>query len=596
MWIRAALTPAASLLALAAPAAGAPVVESIPLPEPKVEQVAPGIVHQRIVQSGPQVIHVVRALRRPKVGLSPVLVAGATGRRGALSTAVTDGAPMGAAVGVNGDFFNTTWSYPSGLTVTTDDGLASEPEPTRSALVMDPEGGLSTMHLEFTGTWTPVDADGGDLATGGRIAGMNRPPERGSEVVLYTPAFGNTTPTGSSRSDVVVRLTNPSALRPNVPMAGVVVALNTGGGTTLQKDGVVLTGVGAARRTLVQTLPLGTRVRIDPTIEGLPADALAIGGGPRLVENGKAVNAAGEGFSIAQLTQRTARTAVGVGAQGTWMIVAAEGPAQGSRGLTVAELARLMDRLGSETAFAMDAGGSAQLVLDGRHAVPWSSPRSITTALLVTYRGVRVAPVVQRLTPNGDGVDDRQTVEVTANEPGRLIVTLTRRRGSARRTLFDGPVEAGRHPVGLNPKALKIGDGRYRITAELAPSGGDATLGGRSVLVDRTLGNLHVRPTLVRVGRRSVPRVRIRFTLSRPARVTVRARDSAGRVRAVIARNRLFRRGTRLVLWGRRLGTGYATGTYTFEVVARTRFGRPGLTTSMTLGAVPRTRTTAPGG
>lgn len=594
----------AHLALVAAAVAAVPVavataaVEPLLPPAPRVEQVAPGVGYQRLVDPGPQVIHVVRAQRSGLVSLSPILTGGATSRRGGLADALAARSPSGGLVAVNGDFFNTSASYPSGITVTADAGFASEPEPSRSALVLGPDGALAAARLTLTGRWQTTDSAGTPLGVLRTFSGINRPAERTSETLLYTPAHGSATPSGTSRTEAVITLDGGAPVLPNTPVAGTVTRVRTSGRTALAAGTVVITGTGGNAANVSRDLVVGARVRIDPGVAGFPAGALAVGGGPLLVDAGAAVPSAGEGFSSSQLTQRTARTAIGQTADGAYLVVAAEGPQQGSRGITVAEQARLMARLGARLAVAMDAGGSAQMVVDGAPAIPWSSPRSLTTSVVMRYEGVRVAPMLPRISPNGDGVDDRGAARVTAPRAGTLVVALERRGGGDRRELLAQPVEAGPVLLPVDPAGLPLADGAWRLSATLTPEGSPATTASRGFLVDRTLAKLRVRPVRERVGRRARPAVRIAFTLLRPARVTVRVRDADGRLRRTLRSGRVYRKGTALVVWDRRVSRKLAVGEHRIEVEARTSFGRPGLATDVTLAPVrpPKPRRAATGG
>lgn len=591
--------PQALALTCLAWAAGAGVataspVVSLPPPAPAVWQVTPGISVQRLVEPGPQVVHVLRAQRTGLVGVSPILVGGATSRRGGLADALAARSASGAAVAVNADFFNNSASYPSGITITRGEGLASEPEPTRSALLFGPDGALSAARLTMTGRWQTVDAAGAPVGTLRTFAGINRPAERTNETLLYSPAFGARTPTGSARTEAVIATEGTANLTANTPVLGTVRQVTTGGGTELQPGTLVVSGVGTAGNLVGRDLVQGARVRVDPAIAGLAPDTLAVGGGPLLVDAGAAVPSAGEGFTPGQLSQRTTRTAIGQANDGTYLLVVAEGPPQGSRGITVPEQAALMQRLGARLAVAMDAGGSAQLVLDGVAAVPWSSPRSITTGVVVSYAGVRVAPLLGRITPNADGLDDRTVARVTAPQAGRLVVTMARRGNAERHTLLDRAVTPGTVLIPIDPVAGAIADGPYRLTAELAPDGGAATLAGRDLLIDRTLAQLRVRAARQRVGKKRVPVVRIAFRLQRPARVTVRVLTTGGTPLRTVWSNRLLGAGTRLVVWNRRVGRALVDGEHRIEVVARTSLGRPGLSTTINLAPVRPTPKPAP--
>jgi hypothetical protein len=552
------------------------------------EALAPGISYQRQARDE-GVVHIVRMRSGPRRTLAPVLTAGRPSARAPLTRAVRSRFAQGAVAGINGDFFNFGSSYPSGL-VLLDGALISEPEPTRTALLLPPNGTLLTERVRLDGAW---QAEGTDAAHG--IDGINRPAESGRETLLYTPIFGATTPIAGSRFEVKVRLDSGGALAANVAQTGTVLARGSGGGMEIGPGQVVMTAVGADGPALASELPNGARVTITPTLAGLPPEVLrGIGGGPLLVRGGVAVTDAGEGFSSAQLSARTARSAVGQQPSGTLLLVMAEGPQTGQRGITVAEQARLMRSLGAVTAVAMDAGGSATLALGDRRAAPSATERSITNALLVSYSGVhfpRLDPA--RMTPNGDGVDDVVRTSVRVPARGVLTVTLSRKRGRTIRITrrLTGPTT---RRVILSARRLKLGDGVYTLWAKLEPTGGGAASShSRRLIVDRTLAALRTRAYVRRRDGKPRPRLDIRFRLFREARVTVTVRDAAGNRLRTLTSGKRLPAGNRAVTWDRTIRRRPAEGTLLIDVEAQSRLGRSGLRETIRLSD-PRTEDREP--
>ncbi|HWH15796.1 MAG TPA: phosphodiester glycosidase family protein [Miltoncostaeaceae bacterium] len=492
-------------LALALPAAGAEPA-SVQAASQRTD-LAPGLVLQRLVRPDGQVVHVLRMRRSPGVlDLEPVLLGGSTQSVGSLSRHVRDRLPAGTLAGINGDLFNFVRSYPSGVFARGAEPV-SEPEAGRSAAVMPPEGALMVTRLGMTARWQVVDPAAPPAAPM-VIHGLNRPEERSSETVLYTAASGAATPSGRGW-EVTVAL-DGGALPLGGVVDGTVVGARTAGRTAIGPGQVVLRGVGTAQGPLRTALPAGRRVRLSVAFPGLPPGALwAIGGGPLLVRDGVAVADAGETFTIAQRGARTQRSALGQTADGTLLMVVAEGADQGSPGLTVPEQARLMADLGARSAIAFDGGGSAQLVALGSQVVARRYERPLSNALVVTYRGAAVAPLGRaRLSPNGDGIDDRIPVTVHAGDAGRVDVVLARRGGGARR--LGGGAGPGRLRVGLDPKRLGVPDGPYAVVARLTPAaGGPPRIHRQELVIDRTLARLRAS------GRPA--RTLIRFTLVRPA-------------------------------------------------------------------------------
>jgi hypothetical protein len=591
---RIAVLALAGVLAAAPLAAAAPSsVEALPPPHPPaVLEVVPGVAYERQVRAGGQVVHVVRAPASRRLALAPVLPGGAPIRRGRLDEAVRARLDTGAVAGINGDFFNLSGSFPSGVLMIGGE-LISEPEPTRSALVLGPGPALAAATLALEGRYQPIDRDGQQVFPLRSFAGLNRPAERGTETLLYTPAYGSaTTPKAGSRYEARVRLDAPGPLVPNQARTGTVIATGSGGGMTIGGGHVVITGVGGHGPQVVSELPLGQPVTITPGLLGLPAGTLdAIGGGPALVRDGRPITSAGEGFTGSQIASRTSRSAVGQGADGTLLLVTAEGPSQGSPGITVAEQAELLAGLGARVAIAMDAGGSAQLAVADRLVIPWAFARSLTNVLVLSYDGVRLEPLPFRLSANRDGVDDAATAVVRAPRPGTAQLTIARRTGRPTKRLWRGRLGPGAARILLDPRRLRLRDGVYVAVTRFTPDdGGAPTEQRRRLILDRTLASLSARPAARRVGRRVVPRVDIGFRLERPARATVRIRTAGDAPLATVASGRPLRAGRHRLTWNRKVRGKVVSGPIEVTVEARTRFGTPGLVTALTLEPPPRPR------
>ncbi len=394
--------------------------------------------YQRAVLPGGEVVHIIRISPHGLAALDPIVVSGAVSARGDLAQATRALGPTGAVASVNGDFFNFARAYPSGLTVTRSAGLVSAPNPLRSSLVISPAGILSLERAVLEGSWAPIAANGTNLASPGDISGIDRPAVHASEVILFTPGYGSTIaplpahlpvgaagPPPTGEDSATIASDAPGPLEPNRLVTGTVVANGSARSVQIPGSDIVLTGVGAAAPPIQARLPVGARVSIVARIAGIPAGAAAVGGGPALVVNGHSIHNAGEGFIASQLMPRSERTAIGQTSGGADLLVTAEGPGEGSRGITVPQQADLMARLGARVAIAMDSGGSSQMIVNGVDVMPWSRPRAISTAMVVDYAGVRVTSVPVPISPNGDGVDDRASVPVIVPSPGTLSVRLT---------------------------------------------------------------------------------------------------------------------------------------------------------------------------
>jgi exopolysaccharide biosynthesis protein len=161
----------------------------------------------------------------------------------------------------------------------------------------------------------------------------------------------------------------------------------------------------------------------------------AIGGGPVLVRNGRPIFRASEQSTPDQLLPRIARSAVGQLADGRILLATVDGSQSGwSAGATNFELALEMAELGSVTAVALDGGASSAMAFDGKLLSRPSGPeRPLGDALVVAYGGVYLPPPLGPvLTPNADGVSDRQRLEYRVVRPSTVTVNLLGPDGVAR--------------------------------------------------------------------------------------------------------------------------------------------------------------------
>src|SRR5204862_1461577 len=112
---------------------------------------------------------------------------------------------------------------------------------------------------------------------------------------------------------------------------------------------------------------------------GWSDDVDALGGGPLLVRNGKAVFRAFEDFSATVLAPRLARSAVGQRRDGSIVLVAVVGGQVGySVGLTNSELAQQLVRLVCVTRSGLEPRHSTTMAFDGQVLSRPSAPRGVS--------------------------------------------------------------------------------------------------------------------------------------------------------------------------------------------------------------------------
>ena len=131
----------------------------------------------------------------------------------------------------------------------------------------------------------------------------------------------------------------------------------------------------------------------------------AVGGGPRLLKDGKsAVTASEEGFGAAFASTRHPRSMVGKTADGAIWWVVTDGRQKQSAGVSLAEGAALMQRLGCVDAINLDGGGSSALSLFGAAVNKPSGgvERAVANGVALYFPIATDAPAAVELKRTGD--------------------------------------------------------------------------------------------------------------------------------------------------------------------------------------------------
>ncbi len=572
--LRLTLVAAAAAALLAAPAHAEPSL------------LMPGVTYERQLQFsrfGPKVLHVVTAPRPGGLySLAPVLSNGtivgketvtAMQRRLATNTAT--------AVGINGDFSNAD-GVPSGVLVQSG-VLAATPNLRRSAIGVDTAGSLRVERVGLNGTWQ---------GTGQRRAlAVNRRPATNG-VTLYTPTWGSATPLEAGSVEAV--LPGLGAPRAGGTNTAPVAELRAGGGTPIPPGGAVLVARGNQAVRLVEEGKPGTtltvRLILNPDWSGI-AEGLA--GGPLLVRSGKAIFNPREDFSHSALSVRSARAAVGQRPDGRILLVVVDGGLPGfSVGVTNWELAQAMTRLGAVTAAALEGGRAATLAFDGKLLNrPTAGERPTSEMLAVLYSGVYAAPPEPLLlSPNGDGIDERQLFRYRVVRPSTVVVSLVDPAGSAR-VLETATREAGTYQLpwsGRKTDGTLEQQGAWRWLVTARDDLGSESVAERPFTLNATLGALSAQPAVVPVNRRG-GKLTVSFALAAPATWTVTI-ESAGGVALRTYSGRAGVPGRVALVWDgryRKRVRAYA-GRHVVRVVARNDFGSATLAVPVTVRRVGR--------
>jgi hypothetical protein len=371
-----------------------------------------------------------------------------------------------------------------------------------------------------------------------------------------------------------VVLTHVAPVGPNEDLVGKVVLRSWSTRHRIPPGGAVMQASGDRRKVLLEEAKLGHWVKLNVTLTPWWSDVRdAIGGGPRLVTGGVPVFQAGEAFLSSQLVPRNPRTAVGQLANGRVVLVAVDGRTSWSAGVTNSQLARLMADLGSQTAMALDAGGSTTLAFDGQvlNHPSDGSERAVADAIMVFYYGIYARrPRLQLYSPNGDGVADLQRLYAKVVRRSQVRLELVR--------ASDGHVawrSTATRPAGTVVKSLtrKLADGRWRWVVSATDTKGRTSDMTRAFVANSTLGWLTLSREVLRPTRRG-GHLGISFRQAREADVSATIRTPEGRVVRHLLRKHLAT-GRHQLVWNAKndLGRIVRDGRYLVRVRATNAIG-----------------------
>lgn len=253
----------------------------------------------------------------------------------------------GAVAAVNASYFDSDIWVIGNLKIN-QKFLGMEKTP-RTGLVLDAQGGTKIIpDLSYTGM---IITGSGRRAA---ITGLNRM-RLADEIIYFNDGYD--TDTGTNQYGTEVRVRN-----------GMVVEISTKGRMALNSATYVLSGNGAGANFL-NTLQVGDKVELRHDLGNAVAnEARSVGSaGPLLVNNGRVqVEAAKEEIASDIAWGRSPRTGVGIRADGTVLLVVADGRSRYSVGMSLTELAQYFVRLKAVTAMNFDGGGSSEMVVNDR--------------------------------------------------------------------------------------------------------------------------------------------------------------------------------------------------------------------------------------
>nr|MBA2671445.1 phosphodiester glycosidase family protein [Gemmatimonadota bacterium] len=182
-------------------------------------------------------------------------------------------------------------------------------------------------------------------------------------LALFNRFAGGPLPGDHPVAGVTVRMVATATAAGDVERGVVIARHDRVGGLTVPEDDRILAGRGAAAEWIGALAP-GDTVRWHLAFAGAPgAVRELVGGFPLLLLDGESVLHRVPRIWPPFATGRHPRTAVGIRADGTIVLVVVDGRREGySVGMTLEETAELMRELGAMDALNLDGGGSTTLV------------------------------------------------------------------------------------------------------------------------------------------------------------------------------------------------------------------------------------------
>jgi hypothetical protein len=357
-----------------------------------------------------------------------------------------------AIAGINADYFPFTGD-PLGIAIQ-DGALLSEPMENRAALGIGKSGVLFDVLVPLGVLALP---DSPPL----NLTGINRVPHN-NDVIALTPAYA-ATPNVDKPFTVLTVRSVPLPVRLAQELTGVIQSVASfPAGSALPlcpSDCVLIVGMGANAATLAAQARTDQTVRFrydvasngaSPVRGKFPSRAAvrstslfpvwgdveqAVSGGPFLVRNGQiAVDGEAQGFPEASfVAKRHPRTAAGVTADGTLLLVTVDGRQERSLGMSLPELAALMRRLGAINALNLDGGGSTTMAISGGvvNAPSDGRTRPVANGLLVYAEpGEATEHTDARIAAASEPIENLPDGELTARSGETLTLRLVKSDGS----------------------------------------------------------------------------------------------------------------------------------------------------------------------
>ena len=307
-----------------------------------INEVDKGIKHVRMIRyynGKPVRINIVEVSKGVNSDLSiePAIASSTLPHRTKISNVATR---ENAVVAINGGYFKPQTGMPLG-TLMIQKKMYTGPIYDRVAMGIF-ENGYEMARIQLN---AEIKTNLGGL----KIDNINQPRMLSTHIIVYTPDWGEMSPPSPKYGKQLVidngKLTNVSV-----------------GSNIIPQNGFVIVGPEKQLDKIINAKTYKLDVKINPDWKDVNH---IISGGPYLVKNGEIFVDIKEQKLLA-IGGRNPRTAIGYTKENNLIMVTADGREGASVGLTLTELASLMQKLGCVNAMNLDGGGSTVMLINGK--------------------------------------------------------------------------------------------------------------------------------------------------------------------------------------------------------------------------------------
>ncbi len=245
-----------------------------------------------------------------------------------------------ALLAINGTYFKQNTGTPLG-TLVIDSEIITGPIYERVGFGIG-KNAFKTARLSFNGT---IKNNHREI----KIDNINQPRMLYSQVLIYNSNWGERSPETKANCKQIAIRDRKIVATSNYPLY-------------IPENGYVI----SAPADKLENFELGDKVSINYTLapEWKDIDHI-ISGGPYLLKDGEIfIDTAEE--KLNSISGRNPRTAIGYTKDNIMIMVTVDGRKEGSSGVTLKELAKIMDELGCYEAINLDGGSSTTMLVDGK--------------------------------------------------------------------------------------------------------------------------------------------------------------------------------------------------------------------------------------